>query len=169
MHSVYISPPLLVSVLFIESPLICYFFPKLFLYTFKLCNCIATHTIENKLQKQDNSTAVTWWLGYKWSDLYIIVHISNSIFITLLKSTCPSILAKFQLHILIAFEITALKSSSSRKINLCSKHRENNLQVLTKTDVTYEWNNAQIRTLHHRVSHELRNGQVIPSTTLHCH
>ena len=49
------------------------------------------------------------------------------------------VLAKFQLQILKAFEITALRSSSNRKIDLYSKHRENKLQVLPKTDVTYEW------------------------------
>ena len=41
-------------------------------------------------------------------------------------------LAKFQLRILKAFEVTALKSyspksSSNKKINLYSKHRENKL------------------------------------------
>ena len=48
------------------------------------------------------------------------------------------LLAKFQLHILKASEVTALQSSSNRKIDLYSKHRENKLQALTKTDVTYK-------------------------------
>jgi len=45
--------------------------------------------------------------------------------------------AKFHLHILKAFEVTALQSSNT-KIDLYSKHRENKLQVLRKTDVTYD-------------------------------
>ena len=67
-------------------------------------------------------------------------------------------LIKFQLHILKAFEVTALQSSSNRKIDLYSKYRENKLQALTKMDVTYEWSEAQTRNLHHRVCHKLRNG-----------
>ena len=47
------------------------------------------------------------------------------------------VLAMFQLHILKAFEVTALQSSSNRKIELYSKYRENKLQALTKADVTY--------------------------------
>ena len=42
------------------------------------------------------------------------------------------VLAKFQLHILKTFEVTALKSSSNRKIYLYSKRWENKLQVLSK-------------------------------------
>ena len=69
------------------------------------------------------------------------------------------VLAKFQLHILKAFEVTALQSNSSRKIDLYSKpHGENKLQVLPKTDVTYKWSEVGIRILHHHVRHELRNG-----------
>ena len=67
-------------------------------------------------------------------------------------------LAKFQLHILRAHEVTALQSSSNRKIDLYSKHRENKLQVLPKTDVTYEWSEVGTRILHHHVCHELTNG-----------
>ena len=48
------------------------------------------------------------------------------------------VLGKFQLHFLKAFEVTALQSSSNKKIDLYSKHRENKLQALPKTDVTYE-------------------------------
>ena len=68
------------------------------------------------------------------------------------------VLVKFQLCILKAFEVTALKSSSNRKINLYSKYRENKLQALTKIDVTYEWSEVQTQNLHHRACHELRNG-----------
>ena len=66
-------------------------------------------------------------------------------------------LAKFQLHILKAFEVTALQSNSNRKIDLYSKHRENKLQALTKTDVTYKWSEVGTRILHHHIRHELRN------------
>ena len=68
------------------------------------------------------------------------------------------VLAKFQLHILKAFEVTALKSNSNRKIDLYSKHRENKEQVLPKTDVTYKRSEIGTRILHHHVRHELRNG-----------
>jgi len=37
------------------------------------------------------------------------------------------VLVKFQLHILKAFEVTALQSNSNRKIDLYSKHGENKL------------------------------------------
>ena len=40
------------------------------------------------------------------------------------------ILAKFKLHILNTLEITALQSSRNRKIDLYSKHRENNKRCL---------------------------------------
>ena len=52
------------------------------------------------------------------------------------------LLAKFQLHILKAFEVITLQSSSNRKINLYSEHWENKLQASTKTDQTYEWSDA---------------------------
>ena len=68
------------------------------------------------------------------------------------------VFAKFQLRILKALEVTALKSSSNRKINLYSKHRVNKLQVLPKMDVTYEWSEVGTQILHHHVRHELRNG-----------
>ena len=48
------------------------------------------------------------------------------------------VLAKFQLHILKTDEVTALQSSSNRKIDLYNKHWENKLQAFSKTDVTYE-------------------------------
>jgi len=53
------------------------------------------------------------------------------------------VLVKFQLHILKTCEVTALQSSSNRKINLYSKYRENRLQALTKMDVTYKWRDVQ--------------------------
>ena len=68
------------------------------------------------------------------------------------------VLAKFQLRILKAFEVTALQISSNRKIDLYSKHRENKLQALPKTDVTYEWSEVGTQILYHHVCHELRNG-----------
>ena len=68
------------------------------------------------------------------------------------------VLANFQLCILNTFEVTALQSSSNRKIDLYSKHRENKLQALPKTDVTYEWSEVGTRILHHHVCHEPRNG-----------
>ena len=70
------------------------------------------------------------------------------------------VLAKFQLHILKAFEVTAPQSNSNRKINLHSKHRENKLQALPKTDLTYKWSKLGTRILHHHVCHELRNGSL---------
>ena len=39
-----------------------------------------------------------------------------------------------------------------------SKHRENKLQALPKTDVTYKWSEVGTRILHHHVRHELKNG-----------
>ena len=53
------------------------------------------------------------------------------------------VLAKFQFHILKTFQVTALQSSSNRKTNFYSKYRENELQAITKTDVTYECNDVQ--------------------------
>ena len=55
------------------------------------------------------------------------------------------VLAKFQLHILKAFEVTALQSNSNRNIDLYSKHRKNKLQALTKMDVTYKWSEVGTR------------------------
>ena len=53
------------------------------------------------------------------------------------------VLVKFQLYILKTSEVTALQSSSNRKINLYSKYRENKLQAFTKMDVTYKWSDVQ--------------------------
>ena len=68
------------------------------------------------------------------------------------------VMAKFQPHILKAFKVTALQSNSNRKIDLYSKHRENKLQSLPKTDATYKWSEVGTRILHHHVRHKLRNG-----------
>ena len=65
---------------------------------------------------------------------------------------------KLQLRILKALEVTALQSNSNRKIDLYSKHRENKLQALPKTDLAYKWSEVGTRILHHHVCHELRNG-----------
>ena len=97
-----------------------------------------------------------------WPDLQkpdIIAHFSNSILLHFYNlHTQMYVLGKFQLHILKAFEVTALQSSSNKKIDLYSEHRENKLQALPKTDVTYEWSEVGTRILHHYVRHELRNG-----------
>ena len=68
------------------------------------------------------------------------------------------VLAKFQLRILKPFLVIALQSSCNKKIDLYSKHRENKLQALPKTDVTYEWSEVGTQILHHYVCHELKNG-----------
>ena len=70
------------------------------------------------------------------------------------------VLAKCQLYILKAFEVTALQSNSNRKIDLYSKHRENKLQALPKVKVTYKWSEVGTRILYHHVRHELRNGSL---------
>jgi len=63
------------------------------------------------------------------------------------------VLAKFQLHILKAFKVTALQSSNNRKIDLYSRYRKIKLQVLTKMDVTYQWSDVQTQNLYHHVCH----------------
>ena len=69
------------------------------------------------------------------------------------------LLAKFQLHVLKLLKLQPYKVAAIRiKIDLYSKYWENKLQALTKTDVTYKWNDAQTQNLHHCVCHELRNG-----------
>jgi len=97
-----------------------------------------------------------------WPDLRkpdIIAHFSNSILLHFYNlHTQMYKLAKFQLRILKAFEVTALQSNSNRKIDLYSKHRENKLQALPKTDVTYKWSKVGTWILYHRICHELRNG-----------
>jgi len=60
-------------------------------------------------------------------------------------------LVKFQLDMQISL---ALQSSNNKKIILYSKHWENELQALTNTDITYEWNVTQSCNLHHRVHHK---------------
>ena len=103
--------------------------------------------------------------GFKRAQLFVTGSVktrhnsafSNSIllhFYNLPTQLC--VLAKFRLCILKAFEVTVLQSSSNRKIDLYSKYRENKLQMLTKTNVTYEWSEVRTRNLHHRVRYELR-------------
>ena len=103
-----------------------------------------------------------WHLHYMWPDLRkpdIIAHFSNSILLHFDNvHTQMHVLVKFQLRILKAFEFIALQSNSNRKIDLYSKHRENKLQALPKTDVTYKWSEVGTRILHHHIRHELRNG-----------
>ena len=67
------------------------------------------------------------------------------------------VLAKFQLCILKAFEVTAPQSSSNRKIDLFNKYLGNRLLALTKTNVTYKCSDALTQKFHHRVHHDLRN------------
>ena len=61
-------------------------------------------------------------LAYMWPDLRkpdIIAHFSNYILLYFYNlHTQMYVLAKFQLHILKAFEVTALQSNSNRKIDL---------------------------------------------------
>ena len=68
-------------------------------------------------------------------------------------------LAKFQPHmpITLGVIITALQSSSNRKIDLYSKYRENKLQAPTKMVVTYHRNEVRSYSFHHRVRHEQGN------------
>ena len=69
----------------------------------------------------------------------IIVHFSHSISLHFCNlHTQMYVLVKFWLCFLQDFEVTALQSSSNRKIDLYSKYRENKLQVISKTDVTYK-------------------------------
>ena len=102
---------------------------------------------------------------HMWPDLRkpdIIAHFSNSILLHFYNlHTQMYVLAKFQLRILKDFEVTALQSNSNRKIDLYSKHRENKLQALPKTDVTYKWSEVGIWILYHHVHHELRNGLLL--------
>ena len=103
----------------------------------------------------------------------IIVHFLNSILLHFYKlHTQIYVLAKFELRILKAFEVTALKSSSNRKIDLYSKHRGNKLQALPKMNVTCEWSKVATQILYHHACHELKkwiNGYVISFTALHHH
>ena len=67
------------------------------------------------------------------------------------------LLAKVQLHVPIALGVTALQSSSNRKIDMYSKYRENKLQALTKMVVTYQRIGVRSYNFHHRVRHEQGN------------
>jgi len=95
---------------------------------------------------------------YMWPDLWkpdIIVQFSNSSLLNIYN--LPSQMysqAKFQPDMPIIFGVMALQRGNNKKIYLYSKHWENKLQALTKTDVTYEWNITGSCNLHHRVYHE---------------
>ena len=67
------------------------------------------------------------------------------------------LLAKFQLHVPIALGVTALNNSDNRKIDVYSKYRENKLQALTKTVVSYQRIEVRNYNFHHRICHEQRN------------
>ena len=66
-------------------------------------------------------------------------------------------LAIFQLHMPITFGVTALQSSNNRKIDMYSKYRENKLQALTKTVVTYQRIDVRSYNFRHHVRREQRN------------
>ena len=90
-----------------------------------------------------------------WPDLQkpdIIVHFWNSILLHFYNlNNQMYVLAKFQLRILKAHEVTALQSN--RKIDLYSKHRKINYRRFL-----YNWSEVGTQILHHHVRHELRNG-----------
>ena len=73
----------------------------------------------------------------------------------LVKCTYVYVLAKFQLHILITYRVTALQSGDNRKIDL---YRGNKLQVLTKTFVTYKKVEVRSYNFCHCTHHEQENG-----------
>ena len=57
----------------------------------------------------------------------------------------------------ITFGVTALQSSNNRKIDMYSKYRENKLQALTKTVVTYQRIDVRSYNFCHHVRREQRN------------
>ena len=67
------------------------------------------------------------------------------------------LLAKFQVHVLITQEVTALQSSNNRTIDLYCEYRGNKLQVLTKMVVTYKQIEVQIYNFCHCICHEQGN------------
>jgi len=67
------------------------------------------------------------------------------------------LLAKFQLHIPIAWGVTALQSSNYKTIHLYSKHRRNKLQGLTKTIITCEKIEVESYNFCHCACHEQGN------------
>ena len=66
----------------------------------------------------------------------------------------------FWLSFSFIFKVTVLQCSRNTKINLYSKHRENKLQMLTETGVTYEWSDVQTGNLNNHDCHELRKGKL---------
>jgi len=67
------------------------------------------------------------------------------------------LLAKFQLHILITYGVTALQSSNNRIIDLYSKYWRNKLQEFTKMVVTYKQIEVRSYNFHHCAHHEQGN------------
>ena len=88
----------------------------------------------------------------------IIAFFPNSCLLSI-YNLCSQVypLPNFQLHMPNTLGVTALQSSNNRKIDLYSKYRENKLQALTKTVVTYQRIEVQSQTFHHRVHHEQGN------------
>jgi len=66
------------------------------------------------------------------------------------------LLAKFQLHILITYRVTALQTSNNRIIDLYSEYRGNKLQALTKMVVTYK--PIEVRSYNFRYCTHLEQG-----------
>jgi len=67
-------------------------------------------------------------------------------------------MAKFQLHILKTYGVTALQSSNNRTINLYSKYRGNKLQAFTKMAVMHKPIEVRSYNFHHCTHHEQGNG-----------
>ena len=67
-------------------------------------------------------------------------------------------LAKFQLHILITYGVTALQSCKNRTIDLYSEYWGNRLQVPTKTVVTYKPIEVRSYNFRYCTHHEQGNG-----------
>ena len=84
-----------------------------------------------------------------------MVHFSNPLLLNIYNLLSQAYaLAMFQPCMPTTFGVTALQSSSNRKIDLYSKYWENIIQLLTKTIVTYKRNAVQSCNLRHRVRHE---------------
>jgi len=75
-------------------------------------------------------TFQTMWLYFNFtSNIAIIILNDYTIIVCHQFQYRPTLLWSYGLH-----------SGNSRKIDLHSKHWQNKLQVLTKTNVTYKWN-----------------------------
>ena len=66
--------------------------------------------------------------------------------------------AKFQLHILITYGVTALQSSKNRTIDLYSKYKGNKIQALTTMVVTCKPIEVRSYNFRHCTHHEQGNG-----------